>query len=148
MKEEKVLIEKFKGFDIYYDKDKERFIANKPKLDIHFESSRLWEIKRNIQETQTEEINKEFLIRSGYFNEQIAKIHLLTKNKETEKCKYKILEDTTEGYDSDRIMNNEDIPKTYPLSKENLALYDKVKELSKEIEKVENKQRELVNKLK
>jgi len=36
VKENKVLIEKFKGFEIYYDKSEEVFVADKDKLDIHF----------------------------------------------------------------------------------------------------------------
>jgi len=44
MTDTKVLMEKYKGFEIYYDKEKERFIADKSKLDIHFETRALWEM--------------------------------------------------------------------------------------------------------
>ena len=147
-KKEKVLIEKFKEFDIYYDKEDERFIADKPKLDIHFESRTLWEIKGNIRQTQTKEINKEFFIKSGYHDVQIAKIHLLTENKSTGRSKYKILEDTKDGYDIGNVKDERDTPKLFPISKENINLYNQVKDLEKEIDKLENKQNKLVSQLK
>jgi len=66
MTDTKVLMEKYKGFEIYYDKEKERFIADKYKLDIHFEARTLWEIKGYIKETQTEEMDKDDYYRTNY----------------------------------------------------------------------------------
>ncbi len=147
VKGNKVLIEKFKGFEIYYDKDQERFTADKPKLEIHFESARLWEIKGCIKETRTEEIDKEYFIISGYSDQQIAKINLMTKNTATERCKYKILEDTKYGYDVGRTHEDTDIPKLYDVSKVNMRLYSEVKKLQSEIEKIEAHQYMLVKEL-
>ena len=39
--ENKVLIEKFLSFEIFYDKDKARFVADKNELDRHFEAHSL-----------------------------------------------------------------------------------------------------------
>ena len=99
MKTNKVLIEKCNNFKIYYDKDNEMFVADKDKLDIHFEARSLWEIKGRIKETQTQEINKILYIKSGYANSTgIAKINLLTINKLTKRCKYHVLNDTNNSY--------------------------------------------------
>ena len=146
MKNNKVLIEKFKGFDIYYDKEKERFVADKPKLNIHFETRMLYEMKGNIQESRTEEVDKFFYIKSGYFGKRIAKIHLLTINKDTKRCSYKVIEDTEDSYDVEKFFKDENI-KTYDINKHNIEIYNKVKEFEEEINKLKDKQKEYVNKL-
>ena len=148
MSEEKVLMEKFKEFDIYYNKEGERFIADKPELNIHFEARSLWEIKGCIKESKIEEVNKHALIKSGYFDKSIAKIHLMTINKETERCKYKIVEDTEDSYDVNKIMDDNDTPKMYELTEHNLKVYNEVKKLENDINSIERKQKELVKQLK
>lgn len=147
MTKDKVLIEKFKGFDIYFDKYNERFIADKPKLDIHFQSRSLWEIKGCIKQSQTKEVNKEYLIKSGYSNDRIAKILLMTTNKTLNDSKYKILQDTGNGYDIGRIESNNS-PILYPLTDENLKLYDLVLHWEKKKKEIENRQKNLVGQLK
>ena len=147
MKKDKVLIEKFKGFDICYDKNEERFVADKPNVDLHFEARTLWEIKGRIKETQVEEIEKEYIIISGYFNKTLSKIRLLTKNKATKTCKYKILEGTEDKYDNGQIKEERDIPKLFPLSKKNLEIYNKIKDLESKINGVEEEQKDLVESL-
>lgn len=147
MKSNKVLIEKCKGFEIYYDKNEDKFISDKEKLDIHFEARSLWEIKGRIKETRTEEVNKDYLIISGYFNKELALIKLLTINKSTKRCKYKIIESTRSKYDDGQIKEEFDVPKLYPYSKENIEIFNQVKELEKEIKKIEGKQNKLVSQL-
>lgn len=147
-KDEKVLMEQFLGFDIYYDKEHERFVADKDELDIHFETRSLWEMKGEIKQSKVEEVNKEFLIKSGYFNKQIAKVKILTKNKATKRVKYNVLEDTSDSYDVGKTMEDRDIPVLYPLSEHNLDVYNKVEALEKEIKKIEEKQESLVDSLK
>ena len=148
MKNTKVLMEKYKGFEIYYDKEKERFVADKSNLDIHFEARTLWEIKGYIKESQTKEVDKFVYIKSGYFGKSIAKIHLLTINNTTKRCKYKIVEDAEDSYDVGRVRDNEDLPKMYDITKENTQIYEKVKKLQNEIKTLEEKQAELVRRLK
>lgn len=148
MTDTKVLMEKYKGFEIYYDKEKERFIADKSKLDIHFEARTLWEIKGYIKETQTEELDKFAYIKSGYFDKSIAKIHLFTINKTTKRCKYKIVEDTEKSYDVGRTRDNEDLPKTYEINEYNTQIYNEVKKLQNEIKTLEEKQQQCVRRLK
>jgi len=148
MKDNKVLIEKYKGFEIYYDKEKERFVADKVKLDIHFEARTLWEIEGYIKESQTKEVDKFVYIKSGYFNKSIAKIHLLTINNATKKCKYKIIEDSGSSYNVGKIKDDEDLPEMYDITKENTQIYEKVKKLQNEIETLEEKQEKLVCQLK
>jgi len=147
MKEEKVFMEKFNNFEIYYDKEKERFVADKEDLDIHFEAARLWEIKGYIKETRTEEVNQRFFIKSGYFEKSIAKINLLTKNQVTKRGKYKILEDTEKSYDVGRIQDG-DIPRCYPINDHNIDIYDKVATLQEQIKALEEKQKDLIKTLK
>ena len=141
-------MEKYKGFEIYYDKEKERFTADKPKLDIHFEARTIWEIQGYIKETQTEEVDKTVYIKSGYFDKSIAKVHLLTINKAIGRCKYKILEDTEKSYDVGSTKEDSDLPKTYVINEANTQIYDEVKKLQGDIEKIENKQKGLVSQLK
>ena len=140
-------MEKYKGFEIYYDKEKERFVADKPKLDIHFEARTLWEIKGYIRESQTKEVNKMAYIKSGYFGKCIAKVHILTFNEITKKYKYKVLEDTEDSYDVGRIFVDEDLETIYKITKKNTEIYKKVMEIEDEIKKLEKKQRGLVKKL-
>lgn len=147
-KNNKVLIEEFNGFKIYYNKENDRFVADKPDVDIHFEQRTLWDIKGLIKNSNTEEVNKEYLIISGYFGKQIAKIILMTKNKLTQRCKYKIIEDTNNGYDTGRIFDNQDIPKLYNLTEHNLKLFEEVKKLEKNIKDIESEQKKLVKRLK
>lgn len=148
MKEDKVLMEKFKGFEIYYDKEKERFISDKPKLDIHFEARTLWEIKGYIKESQVEEVDEFYYIVSGYQDKAISKINLLTKNKATKRCKYKILDDTEKGYDVGSIKEGYDIPKLYPVDDFNTKIFNSLARLEKKIKEIEQQQEELVEKLK
>ena len=148
MTDTKVLMEKYKGFEIYYDKEKERFIADKSKLDIHFEARTLWEIKGYIKETQTEEMDKFAYIKSGYFDKSIAKIHLFTINKTTKRCKYQIVEDTEKSYDVGRTRDNEDLPKTYEINEYNTQIYNEVKKLQNEIKTLEDEQQKCVRRLK
>ena len=147
MTKTKVLIEKFKSFEIYYDKEKERFISDKPKLDIHFEARTLWEIKGYIKESQVLEVNKYFYIKSGFFDKAIAKINLLTINNATKECKFEILEDTEDDYDVGRIKEESSL-KTYKITKENTKIYEKVKKIQNQIEGLERKQKQLVENLK
>lgn len=145
-KQNKVLIEKYKGHEIYYDKDKERFVADKPKLDIHFEARSIWEIKGHIKETGTKEVNKKGMIKTGIFGNSIAKIHVLTENKNNKRTKYKILEDTEESYDTGNIKENDDT-KIYPQTEHNQNVYDNVKKLEQEKNLIESKQTKLIEKL-
>ena len=146
-KEAKVLMEKFRGFEIYYDKNDERFVADKKALDIHFEARTLWEMKGLIKSTRTKEIGQDAIIKSGYFDKSLSKIHVLTFNPEYNEVKYKVLDDTGNGYDVGRILKETDMPKRYPMSEHNLKIYDQVKKLEGEIKKIEKRQKALVSKL-
>ena len=148
MKNNKVLMEKYKGFEIYYDKEKERLVADKSKFDIHFEARTLWEIKGQIKESQTKEVDKFAYIKSEYFERSIAKIHLLTVNDATKRCKYEIVDDTESSCDIHRIINNSDLPELFEITKENTEIYEKVKKLQNEIEALKEKQAEFVRQLK
>lgn len=144
----KVLIDEYKGFKIYYDKEKERIVADKNKLDIHFEARTLWEIKGCIKELQTEELDKLAYIKSGYFDKTISKVHLLTINKTTNEYKYKILEDTSNSYDVGRTMTDHKIPKNYEINEYNTQIYNEVQKLQNEINNLEKKQQICVSRLK
>lgn len=144
VKKNKVLIEKFKGFEIFYDKDEEVFVADRDKLDIHFEGRSLWDIKGRIKQTQTEEVNKDFYIESGYSSSSISKIKILTINKSTKICKYKILEDTEDGYDVGKIKEDYSSPKTFPINKKNTKIYNLVKKLEQKKEKLKQEQKDFV----
>ena len=148
MKLEKVLMEKFKGFDIYYDKEEEMFVADKKKLNIHFDGRSLWDIKGQIKRSKTEEVDKEFIIKSGYFDKEISKIRLLTINKEIKNCEFEILDNTEKDYEIGKIQQDYETPKLYELSEDNLKIFDEVKRLKKEIDKIEEKQKEWVEGLK
>lgn len=141
----KVLMETFKGFDIFYDKEKERLVADKPKLNIHFEARSIWEIKGYIRDSKTEEVNKEGLVKHGYFGREIAKIRIMTVNKETKRYEYEVLAITDNGYDVGKIMNDGGIPQIYELTEHNMKIYDEVRKLEKDIKGIENEQ---VNKVK
>ena len=149
MKKNKVLIEKYKGFEIYYDKDKERFVANKPKFDINFEARTLWEIKGYIKESRIKKVNKFGYIKSGYLGKAIARIHILSINKDTETIRYEILDDTEKNFSIHLITeDNINLCKIYKLNQYNTKIFNEVRELQKEIEKLENKQKALVKRLK
>lgn len=149
MKKEKtlVLIEKYKGFDIFYDKDKERFVADDKAHERHFEAFRLFEIKGSIASSMTEPADKKGIIKSGYFNKSLSKIQLLSINKSTGTSKYKILEDTEKSYNTGKI-EDRDIPKIYELTDHNLDIYQQVTEMERKIEEIELSQKVLVGKLK
>ena len=147
IKNKEVLMEKYQGFDIYYDKELERFVADKKKLAIHFEARTLFEIKGDIRDSKTVEINKEAIIKDGYFNKQLSKILILTMNKPNKTYRYEILENTENSYDVNKIKNDE-LEEVYPLSEHNLSVFDGVKALERIITETERKQRSLVSKLK
>lgn len=148
MKDKKVLIEKFKGFDIFFDKESERFFCDYGKLDIHFEARTLWDIKGSIKQSQTEEVDEFYYIVSCYQDKAISKINLLTINKITKRCKYKIIQDTERSYDVGKIQDNHDIPKLYPVDDFNKKIYDSLVRLSEKIQEIEEQQKELVEQLK
>lgn len=141
-------MEKFKGYEIYYDKELERFTADKKDLDIHFEARTLWEIKGYIKETRTEEVNKEYIIKSGYFGNALSKIKILTMNKATKNIKYKILDTTDIEYDIGKIKEDNDLGKLYEMSEHNLKVYDEIVMLQKNINGIENEQKRKVLTLK
>jgi hypothetical protein len=146
-KETMVLMERYKSWDIYYDKEKERFFAEKKKFQKTLLGKSLWEIKRDIDEDQIVEVDKDYIIETGYFGEDLGKIHMFTLNKATSICKYKVVETTNNSYETDR--ENKDVPdRLYPLSPENLKIYDEVKALEKEKIKVEQQKKALVARLK
>ncbi len=147
-KDNLVFIESYKGYDIYFDKDTERFHAAKPELDIAFEAFKLWEIKGIIGDSFIEEVNKEGIIKSGYFNRTLAKVLILTRNKVTDNVKYKMLDETEKSYEIGRIQESTSYMIIYPLSKENLEIWDKIKKLEDQIDILENQQKSLVDKIK
>ncbi len=108
----------------------------------------MWGIKQEIAESKTEEVNKEAIIKSGYFDKSLAKIQVLTLNKATKSVKYKVLTDTEESYDVGKIEIDRFNPKLYELSENNLKIYSQVEKLESEIKKIEAQQVELVRQLK
>lgn len=145
--ETKVLIEKFNGFEIFFDKESERFIAEKPDVDRKFEATRLWDIKGAIKDSQTEEIRKQAYIVGGYFVKEIHLIDIMTHNKAWKKYKYKVIGSTANSYDVGRTFDDE-LKATYPLSEENKNLFKEVSKLENEIKNLESQQRKLVSQLK
>ena len=146
-KDDRVLMETFKGFEIYYSKNGERFVADKEEMDRHFEARTLWEIRGAIAATQTKEVNKEAIIVDSYFHRSLAKVMVLTTNPNSG-TKYKVLDTTEKGYDVGKIQEKRDRFECYPLSPHNLEIYDQIKALGKDINKIEGEQESLVTFLK
>ena len=142
----RVLLERYKGFDIYYDKEKERIFAENPKVKLSFEARTLWEVKGHIKETQVKEVDKMAYLPTSFFGERIAKVHLLTMNDATRKYRYEILEDTDDSSDVGRT-ENEEITKIYEVNSYNTQIYNKVRSLAKEIKRIERQQEKLVKEL-
>jgi len=147
-KDEPVLIEKLKGYEIYLDKQTERYFAEKKKLNIRFEDTSLWGLRAQIAKSQVETIDKKFFIKSGYFGRGVARVHLLTKNKALKICEYKIIKDTDKSYDDGKIRKERDTPKFFDINEHNQSVYDEVLRLQAEIHKLEKLQQQKVIQLK
>ena len=141
----KVFIENWKGKDIFYDKETNLFKTENKKLDIFFEGTTLYDVRRKIELSKDEEIDKEYLIKDGFFNKEISKILVLTVNKLMQTMKYKVM-DNTENSDIGSI-KDEDISILYPLTEKNLGIFSQVKDLESKIGKIEKQQRDLVRTL-
>ena len=148
-KNEKVLVESFKGFDIYLVKDTpsyNQFLGVSKKLEKEYWGQSIWDIKGMIEKNSDVVVNREVLIKSGYFHKDISKIKITKRNTVSGIVSYKVIESTDESYDVGRTFEKDDLV-TFPLNAQNLIIYNKVRELEKEIEKIEVKQRELVKQL-
>lgn len=146
-KQDNILIDKFHGYDIFYDKVKERFVADKPDLKIHFESPRLWEIKGLISESNIIEVNKEYMIVSGIFRRDISKILLMTRNPIRNTITYKVLSNT-EGYLDGSIKEDQDMSKLYEINDNNETVYANIATFQKEIDRLEKKKNDIISRLK
>lgn len=138
----KILIEKYKGFEIFYDKDKEMFVANKS--NICFESYRLWEIKGLIKQSRTVEVNKTAFIKDSCFEERVQKVKILNRNTITGEIEYKILA-SSNGYEVGRT--NKEKVRTYPDNELNKRIFDEIFQLEKEKEELEARQKILAKQM-
>lgn len=144
---DKVLLEKYRGFDIFYDKEESQLVAEKKGLDIKLTSySGIGNLREEVRGSKVKAVNKEAIIVDGYFQQELSKIKILTKNTATNKFRYKVLDNTRVGYYVGEIKEDE-IKKFYKLSEHNLKIFGEVKALEKEIKETENKQKKLVSKL-
>ena len=145
---ERIPIEEYKGFRIFYDKEENQFVAEKEGLDLEFTSySGIGRLREEICNSKVKAVNKDVIIIDGYFNKALSKMRVLTRNKATNKFRYKKLSDTTNNYDVGEIKEEDERKKFYKLSENNLQIFDEVKALEKEITEIENKQKKLVCKL-
>lgn len=53
-----VLMEKFKGLEIFFDKETEHFVAENKKAKKKFESRTLWDIKGQIRDSREGLVSK------------------------------------------------------------------------------------------
>ena len=145
---DKIPIEEYKGFKIFYDKEENQFVAEKEGLDLEFTSySGIGMLRKEICNSKVKAVNKDVIVIDGYFNKELSKIRVLTKNTATNKFRYKKLSDTENNYGVGEIKEEDKRKKFYKLSERNLQIFDEVKALEKEITEIGNKQKKLVCKL-
>lgn len=146
-KENSVLIETYKGIDIYYDKDFGELSAVDKKTGEKFKGKYLFEIEKNINEPYWEEIHKFGFTIGGYFRKEIQKVEAKKQDRKSKKCVWEVIESTDNSYDVGKLLDNWREVKVYPYTEERQKMFNKVKELEQEIKKIELKQREFVEKL-
>ena len=148
MTENNVLIEKFQGYDIYYVKTENAFIADDDEHNLHFRAMSLFQLQCDIKSSKKTPMDKEAFLKTGYFGLEISRVKILSINKATKRFSYKILACTDSQYDVGKVKEDEDLDKFYDSNIANQALFNQVRELQVEIEKVEAKQQGLVRRLK
>lgn len=145
-KVDKVLIEQFRDYEIFYDKQNCIFIADKEKLKLHFSGRTLWDVKNQIRESVSESVDKVVFIKSGYWDKGMQKVRLLTRNKATKSVRYEVLADSEVNYEVGKIEEGEDV-KAYEVDEHNTQIFANLVQLRKEIEALEKKQQEQVKQI-
>lgn len=149
MTKEKKLIESLDGTDIYFDTERAVFTATHKTSGETEEGPNIWPLRQWIRDQDRTSSNITGLIPAGYFGKGIAKIRVTQIKKSNDEVDYIITEDTEHSYDEGKKQDNHDLKAfvIYPMSKENLELFEQVKKLEGDITAIENQQKALVNKL-
>ena len=149
MTKEKKLIETIDGTDIFFDPERAVFTATHKTSGETEEGPNIWNLRQWIRDQDRTSANITGLISSGYFDKTIAKIRVTQIRKSNDEVDYIITEDTEHSYDEGKKQDH-DLKDfiIYPMSPENLALFEQVKELESDIKNIEAKQSNLIKNLK
>jgi len=151
MKDNKVLIEKWKGVDIFYDKETNRFVAEHKKANTKVESSTLFDVRCRINdiidEVYNELVDEKYIIKD--YSTKLMKITVHTRNKVNKRISYTVTDCTDlPYYDINKEKNTDSDTRLFDLSKENLEVYDKIRKLEKNISGLELEQKKFMEMLK
>ena len=144
-KDNKILIEKYKGVNVYYDVPAKVFVTCEP--DICIENSNIWGIEYCIDKSKDELIDKVVYI-NYFFEKMMSKIHLISVNNVTGTSVFRILEDTVENKISDKITELSLIPIYYEVNEHNSKIFNAVKVIQDKIDLLQKEQGKLVYELK
>ena len=140
------LVEKYKGYEIFVDRDTSRFWLVNKKRGVEEEFEGIWSAKEFIKKSLTTHVdNVEAITPTSYFGNSLSKVVVLSKYTNGE-YKYKMIESTDNSYDVGKT--EKDKISLYPMSSNNIKIYDEVTKLNKEKDKLTSQQRKLVSTLK
>jgi len=148
MKEDKVLIKRYKGIGIYFNLRDSTLTAENKKIGEKYSGKYIFEIEREIENPIWEEHRTKAFIIDGTFS---TEIYVLIANKRDIKSKEHSWvkgESTDNNFDGGKELDFFDRDKTiYPYTKYNIDIFNKVKSKQGEVNEKEMELRELVSQL-
>ncbi len=144
-KDNKILIEKYKGVNVYYDVSNKVFVTCEP--DICIENTDIKKVQDKIDASKGELIDKVVYIDLPFEN-IMSKIHLISVNNVTGTSKFRILEDTTKEKIGDKIIELSNIPIFYEVNEYNSKIFNAVKAIQDKINPLQKEQSKLLYELK
>ena len=146
---ERPIIETYKGFEVSVDIDTSRFHAENKTLDVEYERSSVWELRHAIDESkwQAPKNKQAIIVWPRYDNDRLAKITVIRENLATKCIEFKIDAVTCHlGFDVGKTESDDHI-KLYPLSENNLKIWDELWKIEQQIGELEARQEPLARKL-
>ena len=140
------LVEKYKGYEIFVDRDTSRFWLINKKRGIEEEFSGIWSAKQYIEKSLVTDVDSvQAIIVSGFFDISLSKVVILSKHANS-RYKYKITDSTDIGGDVGKTETEK--VGLYPPSPDNLEIYNKLIKLEKKKDGIIYQQQKLVSTLK
>jgi hypothetical protein len=142
-KETKVLIETYKGVDIFYDKNDHSLCVDYPKMDIHLKEESMWRIKGEIDSLNWVDCDIDGYVKSF----GLYKVKAFRKNTSTKRTDYKVIDDAKQyGSDKGKVYSDSE-EKIYPPTPDNDKIWKEVKAIYDEVKKLDRKADSLINSL-
>lgn len=136
-------VKTYKGIEIFYHLDNGLLSAKDSKTGEQFNGKYVFEIEREIDKPVWTPCQKTGFIVSGYFNRELSFV-IASKENSKDKTPYWIVKKSTDSqYENGKHIDEDTV--VYPDVPENNKIYEQVSSIQKEIQELEQKQRNIIN---